>query len=149
MQNIIKLFILFTLTFSTNALAENFGIVDLQRVFINYNETEKARKDFEGKQKELREEIEKKQKKVEKAQEDNKKPEDIQKLITEIQEELQPKQEELVRLNNELMAKIRADIIRSTKKVAKDYGIDIVVDKQAILTGGFDLTEFVIEDLNN
>ena len=149
MKNVLKIFVMVLIFASTNTYAENFGIVDLQRVFVNYSETETARADFEKKQSELRSEIEKKQKKVEKAQEDKKKPEEIQKLITEIQEELQPKQEELIKLNNELMAKIRADIIKSTKKVAKDYGIDVVVDKQAILTGGFDLTEFVIEDLNN
>ena len=47
------------------------------------------------------------------------------------------------------MASIRADILKSSRKVAKEYGVDIVIDKQAILTGGFDLTDFVIEDLND
>ncbi len=130
-------------------MAENIGFVDLQKVFLNYKETEKARAGFEKKQKQLRKELEKKQKKLEKAQKDNKKPEEIKKLVEEIQEELQPKQEELMKLNNQLMAKIRGDIIKSTQKVAKQYGVDLVLDKQAILTGGFDLTDFVIEDLNN
>ena len=52
-------------------------------------------------------------------------------------------------LNNQIMTSIRSDIIISTKKVSKEYGIEIVLDKQAILSGGFDLTDFVIEDLNN
>ena len=46
------------------------------------------------------------------------------------------------------MSKIQEDIIKSTKKVAKSYGIDIVLNKQALLHGGFDLTDFVIDDLN-
>ena len=129
--------------------AENIGYVDLQKVFINYKETEKARAGFEKKQKELREELEEKQKTLEQAQKDNKKPEEIQKLVAEIQEELQPKQEELMKLNNQLMTSIRADIVSATKKVAKEYGVDIVLDKQALLSGGFDLTDFVIEDLND
>ncbi len=130
-------------------VAENIGYVDLQKVFINYKETEKARAGFEKKQKELREELEEKQKTLEQAQKDNKKPEEIQKLVAEIQEELQPKQEELMKLNNQLMTSIRADIVSATKKVAKEYGVDIVLDKQALLSGGFDLTDFVIEDLND
>ena len=61
-----KLLIILTLlviNLSTGVFAENFGIVDLQRVFVGYNETDKARKDFEKKQKELRDEIEKASKK--------------------------------------------------------------------------------------
>ena len=69
--------------------------------------------------------------------------------MAEIQEELQPKQEELMKLNNQLMTSIRSDIVNATKKVAKEYGVDIVLDKQALLSGGFDLTDFVIEDLND
>ena len=149
MKKFLLVLSIFAIGFTSNLHAENIGVVDLQKVFVSYKETDKARKDFEKKQKELRDELEEKQKTLEKAQKDNKKPEEIQKLVQEIQEELQPKQEDLIKLNNELMASIRADILRSAKKVAKDYGIDIVIDKQAVLHGGFDLTDFVIEDLNN
>jgi len=149
MKKLVLLALILMVGFSVNLKAETIGVVDLQKVFISYDETDKARKDFEKKQKELRDELEEKQKTLEKAQQDNKKPEDIQKLVEEIQEELQPKQEELIKLNNELMASIRADILRSARKVAKEYGIDMVIDKQAVLNGGFDLTDFVIEDLND
>ena len=97
---------------------------------MNYNETQKAREGFEEKQNELRTELEERQATLEKAQKDNKKPEEIEKLIKEIQEELKLKQEELIQLNNELMSKIKADIIKSTSKVAKNYGVDIVLDKR-------------------
>ncbi|MGA0241770.1 MAG: OmpH family outer membrane protein [Candidatus Marinamargulisbacteria bacterium] len=147
MKIILMAMVLFSAT--TFLHAESLGVVDLQRVFMNYKETEVARTDFEKKQKELRSELEEKQKTLEKAQKDNKKPAEIQALVEEIQDELQPKQEALIKLNNQLMATIRADILASAKKVAKNYGIDMVLDKQAVLTGGFDLTDFVIEDLNN
>lgn len=129
--------------------AEAIGFVDMQKVFVNYKETDQHRKDFEKKQEALTKELEEKKKLVEKAQKDNAKPEEIQKLVMEIQEELQPKQEELMQLNGQIMAKIRLDIIKSTKKVAKEYGIDLVLDQQAVLSGGFDLTDFVLEDLND
>jgi outer membrane protein len=135
--------------FTGKVSAETIGFVDLQKVFVNYKETQTARQGFEKKQEELKKELEKKQALLEKAQKDKKKPEEIQKLVEEIQEELQPKQEALIQLNNQLMGNIRADIIKATEKVAKDYGVDIVLDKQALLTGGFDLTDFVIDKLNN
>ena len=131
------------------ANAEAIGFVDMQKVFTNYKETEKAKEGFEKKQKALAKELEEKKKIVEKAQKDNAKPEEIQKLVMEIQEEMQPKQEELMQLNNQLMSSIRTDIVQSTKKVAKQYGVDIVLDSQAVLSGGFDLTDFIIEELND
>ena len=129
-------------------LAETIGFVDMQQVFLNYNETQKAREDFEKKQDELRKELESKQALLDKAQKDQKAPEEIEKIIEEIQDELKPKQEALLSLNNQLMAKIRNDILIATTKVAKSYGIDVVMDKQALLYGGFDLTDFVLDDLN-
>ena len=147
MKKIIIAIGLLMLTISP-AFAENMGFVNMQQVFEGYKKTEVAKKDFEEKQNELKEELEEKQKEVAKAQESNKDPEDIQKLIQEIQEELQPKQEALIQLNNELMFRIRQDIESATKKVAKNYGIDIVLDKQVILHGGFDLTSYVLDELN-
>lgn len=128
--------------------AETIGFVDMQHVFMNYNETQKARADFEEKQDELRKELESKQALLDTAQKEKKDPEEIEQIIQEIQDELKPKQEELLSLNNQLMSKIRNDILIATSKVAKSYGIDVVMDKQALLYGGFDLTDFVLDDLN-
>ncbi|MEL0048281.1 MAG: SidA/IucD/PvdA family monooxygenase, partial [Gammaproteobacteria bacterium] len=58
--------------FKKGGYNESQRFVDLQKVFVNYNETEKAKAGFEKKQTELRKELEKKQKKVEQAQKDNK-----------------------------------------------------------------------------
>ena len=134
---------------SSASFAETIGFVDLQKVFVEFNETKKAQKDFEEKQATLREEMEEKQKLLQKAEQENKSPEELQKLVMELQEELQPKQQELIEYNNQLMAQIKQKITKSTKKVAKQYGIDVVFDKQALLVGGFDLTEFVIDELND
>lgn len=149
MKKISIFLLMMMVVLSAHTYAETIGVVDLQKVFVSYDETDKARKDFEKKQAELRKELDKKQKQLEKAQKDNKKPEEIEALIKDIQEELQPKQEELIQLNNELMASIRTDILKATKKVAKNYGVDIVFDKQAVLHGGFELTDFVIDELND
>lgn len=46
------------------------------------------------------------------------------------------------------MAKIRKDIVTAVDSVAKELGIDVVVDKQVVITGGNDLTELAISKLN-
>jgi Skp family chaperone for outer membrane proteins len=51
-------------------------------------------------------------------------------------------------LNDEQMAKIRKDIIAAVDSISKEVGIDVVVYKQVIITGGMDLTEQVITRLN-
>ncbi|NDD67560.1 OmpH family outer membrane protein, partial [bacterium] len=39
-------------------------------------------------------------------------------------------------------------IFEVSETVAKQFGIDVVLDKRAILAGGFDLTDSVITRLN-
>ena len=56
---------------------------------------------------------------------------------------------EIIEYNNQRMMQIREKIIKATRKISKQYGIDVVLDKQALLVGGFDLTDFVIDELNN
>ena len=57
MKKLVLLALILMVGFSVNLKAETIGVVDLQKVFISYDETDKARKDFEKKQKELRDEL--------------------------------------------------------------------------------------------
>ena len=41
-----------------------------------------------------------------------------------------------------------SDIRNTSKEVAKEFGIDVVVDKQVLFYGGFNLTDYVIDKLN-
>ena len=44
---------------------------------------------------------------------------------------------------------VNKDSIPLFKNMAKEYGLEIVVDKRSVYYGGFDLTNFVIEKLNS
>ena len=46
------------------------------------------------------------------------------------------------------MEKLKQEILSASNQVAKEYGIDVVLDKQVVYYGGFDLSDFVIEKLN-
>lgn len=49
---------------------------------------------------------------------------------------------------NDLSEQIRADILKAIETVAKDKKLTVVVDKMAVLFGGTDVTDSVMEKLN-
>jgi outer membrane protein len=149
-KGLITIIFLSTFIFGVSAaFADNIGYVDLQKVFLSSNEAKKAQDDFKLKQEAYQKEFDDKQKEIEKAKTDNKPEEDIKKMIAKFEKELEPKKDELVKLNQELVTTLKAKILTASEKVAKEYGIDVVLDKQVILIGGFDMTDFVVKKLNS
>jgi Skp family chaperone for outer membrane proteins len=138
-----------TLLIPHSLFANSIGYVDMQKTFFGYEEAQKAQEKIQQKQEDFQKKFEKGQKKVQTAREENKTEKKINELITKLEKELTPQKEELVKLNQDLTLKLKGDIISATKEVAKEYNIDIVLDKQVILTGGFDMTDYVLEKLNN
>jgi len=133
------------------AQAANFssiGLIDVQKVFTEYKETEKAQKELEKQEEDFKKEFEESQKKMEKAEKDGKTQEEIEKMKGELEKKLSPKRESLLQLNQQLTGKLQLDILEAVKTVSKKVGIDIVLDKQVVITGGMDLTEMVINELN-
>ena len=133
------------------ASAANFasiGFIDVQKVFTEYKETEKAQTELEKQEEEFKKGLEEGQKKLEKAEKEGKGKEDLEKIKKELEEKLNPKRESLLRLNQQLTGKLQLEILDAVKNVSKKVGIDMVLDKQVVITGGMDLTELVINDLN-
>jgi outer membrane protein len=130
------------------ASAANIGYIDVQKVFQEYKETAKAQEEISKKEEAFKKEFEESQKKLTQAESDGKSQEELTKMKTELESKLAPKKEELYRLNEQLTVKLQLEILESVKKVSKKVGIDLVLDKIAVITGGMDLTEMVINDLN-
>lgn len=131
---------------SVNSMADSIGYVDVQKVFKVYSDSGLF-KDFEAKQKQAQDRFEYHQKKITDAKASKKSEDEIQRLVKAMEDELEPKQKELFDINQNLKEKLKRDIMTASVAAAKKFGIDVVVDKQAIFHGGFDLTEFVIRDL--
>ena len=142
----ISLVLMAVLFLSQVAIADSIGFVDVQKVFKVYSESG-VFNDFEKKQKEAQEKFEYHQKKIADAKSSGKSDDQIQRLIKSMEEELEPQQKALFELNQRLKEKLKRDIITASVAAAKKFGIDVVIDKQAVFHGGFDLTEFVIRDL--
>ena len=131
-----------------SAFAATVGFIDVEQVFKAYGKTKAAQEEINNKMKDYKKAVAKYQQKMEDAKIDGKTEKDVEKIKEEMQKELDPKETEIKMLNEDKMAKIRKDIVGAVDIVAKEMGIDVVVDKQVVITGGNDLTDLTIEKLN-
>jgi Skp family chaperone for outer membrane proteins len=133
------------------AMAANFsslGYIDVQKVFKEYKATSSAQEELSKQEASFKKEFEDSQKKLAEAEKSGKKPEELEKMKSELETKLAPKRETLLKLNEQLTGKLQIDILAAVKKVAKKVGIEMVFDKQVVITGGMDLSEMVISELN-
>ena len=131
--------------------AANFtsiGFIDVQKVFKEYKETSKAQGELAKQEESFKKEFEDSQKKLAEAEKGGKAKEELEKMRKELEEKLSPKRETLLRLNEQLTGKLQNDILEAVKKVSKKVGLDLVLDKQVVITGGMDISELVITELN-
>lgn len=133
---------------TTFAAGMGIGYIDVQKVFKEYKETEKAQEEVSKQEEEFRKEFEDSQKQLAEAEKKEMKKSELDKLRKELEDKLEPKRERLIELNKRLTQKIQGEILEATKDVAKKVGIDVVFDKQIVITGGIDLTEMVTNKLN-
>jgi Skp family chaperone for outer membrane proteins len=124
------------------------GYINVTQVFKDYKESKKAQDELEKKEKDFKKEFEKKQEELEQAQAKGKSRSEIEDLRKKLEDDLSPKRDQLLALNERLTQKIQQDIVKAVERVAKRTGIEVVVDKQVIITGGMDLTDMVVSELN-
>jgi Skp family chaperone for outer membrane proteins len=126
----------------------NIGFIDVQKVFKEYKETSKAQAELGKQEESFKKDFEDSQKKLEKAEKDGKKPAELEKMKADFETKLAPKRDSLLKLNEQLTGKLQMEILDAVKKVAKKVGIEMVLDKQVVITGGMDLSEMVVSELN-
>ena len=136
------------LFFSHLSFGENIGFIQMDKILLTYKDAINFQKDLDEKRKSYEEMLEKHQEKIKKAEEKNKSEKHIQDLVKKMEKELLPKQEQIIQFDAQAKQRLLTEIKSATSVVAKDYNIDVVVDHQVIIVGGFDLTDFVIDKLN-
>ena len=144
----IVLAVLAVFTFSIVANAATIGYIEVRKVFTEYKETKKAQDELDKKQKDFKKKLEDKQEEIDKAKKDGKTEADIKDMMKTMEKELDPDKEELMKLNEDMTKKLQADIVKAVDGVSKELGIDVVLDKQVIITGGVDITDMVLAKLN-
>lgn len=133
---------------SFGAALSSIGFIDVQKVFKGYSETSKAQEQLAKKESVFKKEFEDSQKQLEAAKADKKSDKDIEALTKKLEEKLAPKREELMKINEELTSRLQKDIVNSVKAVAKNLGLETVLDKQVVIIGGMDISDMVINKLN-
>ena len=128
--------------------ADNIGFVNLEVIFKEYKEIQAHQKKMNKKLEAYMKLEEKKQKKINKAKLKNKSDEELTELVETSREELLEKKKEMDQLDAYFQQELLMALTKTSKLVAKEYGIDVVLNKQALFYGGFDMTNFVLEELN-
>lgn len=133
---------------SYGAPLNSIGYIEVQKVFKGYKETSKAQEKLSKEEAVFKKDFEESQKKLESAKSAKKPQKEIDSITKELEEKLAPKREVLMKLNEELTTKLQKDIITAVSQVAKNLGLDTVLDKQAVIVGGVDISDIVINRLN-
>jgi Skp family chaperone for outer membrane proteins len=147
MKKLLALFVL-TLALVQFVHAESLGFIDVQKVFLGYKEAQKLSEQFEEKQRDFKKDYDAKEAEVMKAIREGKSQAEIDKMKENIKSELEPKQKQLQDFNERSTLKIREEIVKATKDVAKDVGLTMVLDQKVFIIGGIDLTDLVLKKLN-
>ncbi len=128
--------------------ADTIGFVDTERLFKDSKKVQVEVQNVQKKREEYQKIVDEKEKKVSKLKEDKVSEDILKKEIAEAEKELLPKKTELEQLVGELQKSFLSKVSEFVKQVSKKYNVDVVLDKRAVLQGGFDLTDFVLEKLN-
>jgi outer membrane protein len=133
------------------------GFVDTQKIFQSSKLSEAlntAQNDVKAREGEFSKDTLDKSKLLEEARAKKVSDADLKKMQDTFQKELESKRAslELLKENKqkeleEMSKKLKGQVEDAIKNVAKDKQIDVVVDKQAVLFGGTDITEDVIKKI--
>ncbi|MBY0450518.1 MAG: OmpH family outer membrane protein [Cyanobacteria bacterium] len=136
--------------FSAASADTNFGLVDLEKIYSNFEKAKGVIADIKVKQAELQ----KMQADFVKQLEDTKKnqpknPVASSQLETDLSEKLNAKVKEYRDWTSAKQKEIDTDVETMVNRVAKDKKFDVVLTKQAVFQGGTDITNEVLGRLNS
>jgi outer membrane protein len=133
------------------------GFVDTQKIFQSSKLAEaltSAQNDMKVRESEFSKETLDKSKSLEEARAKKVSDAELKKMQDNFQKDLEAKRANLEVLKEnkqkeleEMSKKLKTQVEDAIKNVAKEKQIDVVVDKQAVLFGGTDLTEDVIKKI--
>jgi len=130
------------------AFADNVGFLDMEKFFSSYKEAKKIQEDINGRRETFKKYVDDRQEKIEEAVKKNKKEDELNKMRRKAEEEVSQEQKKLMQYEMEVQQRLYSRVMDVASQVAKEYGIDVVLDKRVVYAGGFDLTDFVLQKFN-
>lgn len=138
-----------------------FAVVDVQKVFANYRETEKVRNYLQQAKDDRQSKLDQYQEEIRSLQEGYQKrekelsEEEKEKLQTELQAKLKTLEDrfqlfgmELKNIQKKKLGELEKSIRESIIEVGKREGYSIILEKEVVYLGGDDITEKVITYMN-
>ena len=136
------------ISFSVPTFSDSIGFLDMGRIMQSYEEAIVAQEALRKEGQALEKKLATKRTEMETAQKEGKDEESLKQLFQKLQLELQSEQEKFTRKRVDSQRRLLSKITETSKVIAKEYGIDVVLERSAVYAGGFDLTEFVVDRLN-
>lgn len=137
--------VIFTLTAAKPVLADTIGYADFKKIENNYSYAQKAYKEIDDKVLGLQQYLINKDKEY-KAIES---PLSKKNFEEKTEKEYKAKEEAVLKLKMQKEEEIFNNIQNASKIVSAQKKVDVVFDYRVILTGGVDLTQDIIDYLNN
>lgn len=146
----IRVFILIASVFFAGGslFADTIGYVDMESIFANAKMVKHFQENMKEKQTDYQTFFDKKQKELQKAKEKGKSDQEMKELITQLENEILPKRQELSQLEAGFQQNLLLSIKRTSKEIASELGVDVVVDNRVVFYGGLDMTDLVLDQLN-
>lgn len=129
------------------AFAYTIGYVDTQKVLQTYTGAQSAQAAMQREIQSYQQQFAARQQKIQAAQKAGKSPAEIEKLTKQYEAELEPLKQRAANLEAKLSANVKTRIEGKIAVIAKAHHVDVVIDKAAVLYGGVDLTQDVINAL--
>lgn len=140
---------------AASPISVKVGYFNLQLVKASFPEAAGSETLREQAQNQLRRDVEEGNKMLQKLQEDKKPKEDIEKSARQLQTEINAKQQALIQLVQTQLAIANQTIASAVASVAKDKGLDLVIDVNGVFAGGEkvvsngeDITDAIVKKLN-
>ncbi|MFC1495984.1 OmpH family outer membrane protein [Candidatus Margulisiibacteriota bacterium] len=128
--------------------ASSIGYVDLQKTLKAYKNTAKTQKELDKKQKAYQEDFTKFQKKLSDAENSGKSKNELEKMRKDMETKLSKNQSEIMAFNQQFNSALQSKILKAAGAISKRLGLDLVMDKQAVIVGGLDITDMLITEIN-
>ena len=123
------------------------GVVNLQQLLQSYPEYQQADRQVKQAEANYQRALADRLQKLETARKQGKSAAELQRLQKQYEAEIRPIQTRGVNLYKDLQARLRGKVERAIAVVARQKGMEAVIDKSAVLYGGKDLTADVSRQL--
>jgi outer membrane protein len=141
------LFLSLILVWPACAQSSKLGFVDGDKLFDEYPAAQDASKKISDAQEALKKEITESERIFTEFEKQKKSEAEKATKQKELQAKIDLKANDTKKLIETLSVKIEDDIMQTIKKVAAEKGLDVILDKRAVLLGGQDITDIVSVEL--